>query len=118
MKLTLKLEELAQFILSIIAFNQLPFAWWWFPALILLPDISMIGYLINPKIGAILYNIGHHKAIGILIYLIGMYLGNPNITLTGIILFGHSSMDRFFGYGLKYPDSFHNTHLGTIGNKQ
>jgi hypothetical protein len=37
------------------------------------------------------------------------------LQLAGIILFTHSSMDRVFGYGLKYPDSFNNTHLGPIG---
>ena len=35
--------------------------------------------------------------------------------LGGLILFGHSSMDRILGYGLKYPDSFEHTHLGMIG---
>ena len=35
--------------------------------------------------------------------------------LLGIILFGHASMDRVFGYGLKFGDNFHHTHLGWIG---
>jgi hypothetical protein len=26
--------------------------------------------------------------------------------MTGIVLFGHSSMDRFFGYGLKTDEGF------------
>ena len=34
--------------------------------------------------------------------------------LAGIILFGHSSFDRILGYGLKYTDSFKNTHLGSL----
>ena len=38
---------------------QLDFAWWVFPACILLPDISMIGYAINPKVGAQIYNFIH-----------------------------------------------------------
>jgi hypothetical protein len=117
MKTTLKLEELAQFILSIFAFSQLSFAWWWYLALILLPDVSMVGYLINTKVGAVLYNFAHHKAIAIIFYVIGVYLANQNLQLTGIIMFGHSSMDRIMGYGLKYSDSFQNTHLGVIGNK-
>lgn len=115
MKALLKLEEFAQFGLSIFLFCQLSFAWWWFPALILLPDISMIGYLVNSRIGAYIYNLFHHKALGILIGIIGFLLGNQVLMLAGIILFGHASMDRLMGYGLKYTNSFKHTHLGTIG---
>ena len=35
--------------------------------------------------------------------------------VTGVILYGHASMDRIFGYGLKYGDHFQHTHLGWIG---
>lgn len=115
MKNTLKIEELAQFILGIFLFSKLDFAWWWFPALILVPDFGMIGYALNTRTGALIYNIFHNKAIAIAVYLAGMYLTNPILSLAGIILFSHSAMDRIFGYGLKYPDSFKNTHLGKIG---
>lgn len=116
MKTTLKIEELAQFIFGIFLFSQLNYAWWWFPALLLLPDIGMLGYLINPKSGAFLYNIFHHKAIAIVLGLIGFYSSNSFLILIGVILFSHASFDRVFGYGLKYPDSFKNTHLGSIGD--
>lgn len=112
----LKLEELGQFLLSIILFNQLDYAWWVFPACVLLPDLSMVGYLIDTKTGACLYNFFHHKLLAIVVLLSGFYLDYPSITLAGLILFGHSAMDRSFGYGLKFNDSFKNTHLGWIGN--
>ena len=113
----LKLEELGQFLLSILLFSQLDYAWWVFPACILLPDLSMIGYLANPKTGALIYNFSHHKLLAIMVLGLGFWLNNPSITLAGIILFGHSALDRMLGYGLKYPDHFKNTHLGWIGNK-
>ena len=113
----LKLEELGQFLLSIILFAQLDYSWWIFPALILLPDLSMIGYLFNPKAGAWIYNFFHHKLIAIAVLILGFWLNNSLLSLVGVILFGHSSMDRFFGYGLKFNDNFHNTHLGWIGKK-
>ncbi len=117
MKTTLKIEELAQFLFGIFLFAQLNYAWWWFPVLLFLPDIGMLGYIFNTKVGAITYNIFHHKAIAIAIGLLGFYLANPLLILIGVILFSHASFDRIFGYGLKYPDSFKNTHLGKIGNK-
>ena len=115
MKNLLKWEELGQFLLAILLFNTLDYAWWVFPALILLPDLSMIGYVANPKTGAWIYNLFHHKLFAVAILAVGFFLPNSTIMLAGIILFGHSAMDRIFGYGLKYKDDFKNTHLGRIG---
>jgi len=116
MKNLLKFEELFMFAFSIFFFTKLDFAWWWYPVLLFTPDLSMIGYLANPQIGALTYNFIHHKALGISLFVIGVLLVNQPLQLAGIILFGHSSMDRILGYGLKYSDTFQHTHLGTIGN--
>jgi Domain of unknown function (DUF4260) len=115
MKTLLKIEEAFMFGLSIFLFSKLEFAWWWYPVLILTPDLSMVGYLGGPQLGAALYNFIHHKALGIGIFVLGIILVNQPLMLAGLILFGHSSMDRVLGYGLKYPDSFEHTHLGMIG---
>lgn len=111
----LKLEELGQFLLSILLFTQLDYSWWIFPICIFLPDLSMIGYLFNTKIGAWFYNVFHHKLIAIVTLILGIWLSSPLLTLAGVILFGHSALDRFFGYGLKFNDNFKNTHLGWLG---
>lgn len=109
-----KVEELAMFLLSIFFFAQLDYAWWLYLALILTPDIGMIGYAVNTKVGALSYNLFHHKGIAIVVWVAGIYLTNAELQLTGIILFGHASMDRMLGYGLKYSDSFKHTHLGNL----
>ncbi len=114
MKSVLKLEELLQFALGIYLFSTLSYTWWWFLVLILLPDIGMLGYLINTKTGALTYNVFHHKGLAILIFLVGIYFEIEVVQLTGIILFSHASLDRIFGYGLKYADNFKNTHLGSL----
>src|SRR5690606_4977766 len=98
-------------------FSLLNYSWWIFPALLLLPDLSMIGYAFGPKYGAILYNFFHHQLLGIIVYLIGTYMEIEMVQLIGIILFGHSAMDRIFGYGLKYFSGFQDTHLGRIGKE-
>lgn len=115
MKKLLTLEEIAQFLLGIFLFSRLDFAWWWFPALILVPDLSMVGYLVNPKIGAWIYNFFHHKLLAVIVFVLGYYIDSQYVILAGVILFAHSAMDRIFGYGLKYEDAFTNTHLGKIG---
>jgi len=117
MKTILKFEEVAAFGLAFYLFLGLEYVWWWFFVLLLAPDLSMIGYLAGPKIGAFVYNVAHHKGVAILVYIVGAYFNNQLLQLIGLILFGHSSMDRALGYGLKYPDSFQNTHLGMIGKQ-
>lgn len=115
MKLLLRIEELFLTLLSIYLFSELSFAWWWFPALLLAPDLGMIGYLAGPRLGAYLYNTFHHKALAVALYLAGLLLSFPVLALAGVIILGHSSLDRALGYGLKYDDAFQHTHLGWIG---
>lgn len=115
MSMLLKMEQLGLFALSILLFSQLPFAWWVFPALLLAPDLGMVGYLGGPRLGAATYNLTHHQGLAIAIYAVGMWSSLPLLTLVGVIMLGHSSLDRVLGYGLKYSDAFHHTHLGWLG---
>ena len=81
------------------------------------PDISMLGYVFGNKIGAYSYNLFHHKAVGVVFLVAGLFLESQVASITGLIIFGHSSMDRLLGYGLKTEQGFKFTHLGIIGNK-
>lgn len=116
MKILLKLEELAMLLLGFFLFMQLDLPTWYFFALILAPDIGMLGYVFGSKAGAVSYNLTHHKGVAILLYLVGSsFLDFSILQLIGIILFSHAAMDRVFGYGLKYNSGFNDTHLGKIG---
>lgn len=115
MKNLLRLEELAMFIGSIYLLSIFDVSWWIYLILFLGPDIGMLGYLINNKTGAVSYNIFHHKAIAIAVYAAGIYYQDEVVQIAGVILFGHSSMDRILGYGLKYFEGFKHTHLGLVG---
>lgn len=115
MKNILKLEELGMLVIGVCALYHFEVAWWWYLLLLLGPDISMLGYLAGNKAGAITYNIFHHKAIGIALVLAGYSLHIEELLWVGIVIFAHSSFDRMLGYGLKYFESFHHTHLGKIG---
>ena len=74
----------------------------------------MLGYLAGSRTGAVTYNLLHHRGVSIVIYIIGFVYGSEVLQLTGLIMFGHSSVDRIFGYGMKFSDSFFNTHLGQL----
>ncbi|ACU06912.1 conserved hypothetical protein, membrane [Flavobacteriaceae bacterium 3519-10] len=115
MKLLLTLESAAFLMIGIFAFTQTGLSWWWFAGLFFAPDVSMLGYLVNNKAGAFAYNLFHHLGVAILVFVAGKYFSVIELELSGIILFSHSAFDRILGYGLKYEDSFHHTHLGRIG---
>lgn len=117
MKNQLKIEEIAMLLLSIYLFQSLTYDWWWYLVLFLLPDLGFIGYVFSTKIGAFTYNLLHHKALAIGVYFIGVFTENEFLELIGIVFFGHSAFDRILGYGLKFSDSFNNTHLGKIGRE-
>lgn len=113
----LKLEEAAMFVLCLYALSLFHVSWWIYPLVLIAPDISFVGYTAGNKAGAACYNVFHHKGIAIAIFLAGFILKNEWLQIIGIILFGHSSMDRTLGYGLKLNEGFKYTHLGVLGKK-
>src|SRR5688572_8757943 len=117
MRTLIKWEETMMLALGLFLFAQLGYSWWWFPLLILSPDIGMLGYLFGDRTGALAYNLFHHKGLALAIYLAGSYFSIPLCPLIGTILFSHASLDRAFGYGLKYNNGFRYTHLGEIGKR-
>lgn len=110
----LRIEELALFLLGFYFFYILNITWYWLLIGLLLPDISMIGYLHSPKLGAFTYNIAHNRIVAIGCYFAGVYLNILYLEWVGLFLFVHVAMDRVLKYGLKYSDSFCHTHLGNI----
>lgn len=119
MKPIIQLEEVGLCAIAIfgLCLQPIQFSWWIWPILFLSPDLGMIGYLVNTKVGAVTYNLLHHRLIGVAILTYGYFMHQPYMVLAGLIFLGHSSFDRALGYGLKYPDSFKHTHLGMIGGK-
>ena len=115
MKTTLRLEEAGMFLLSLALVATLDYSWGLFALLFFLPDISMLGYVKDARTGAFCYNLFHHKGLAVLIGLAGYFSAADPLLFTGLLLFSHASFDRIFGYGLKFPDNFHHTHLGPIG---
>lgn len=116
MKNIIKLEELGLLILfSILYFIFNNGTWGFFLSLFFVPDVSFLFYLTNKKMGAIAYNILHHKGAIALVIMIGFYLQNDLVSNIGLIFMAHSCFDRALGYGLKHFDGFEHTHLGWIG---
>ncbi len=100
-----RLEELTLVVLSFYLFLALDYAWWWFLLLFFLPDISLTGLLINPQVGAVTYNVIHHKALAVILYLLGSLMQLPGLQVAGLVMFGHSSFDRVLGFELQSSTS-------------
>jgi hypothetical protein len=116
MKITIKIEEAAMtavgiYLLYIYNLN-LPL-WIWF-LLFFSPDVSMLGYLFNTKVGALCYNLFHHKGVASAVMAVGYFTKIDIVLATGLLLFAHSSFDRITDYFLKYADHFKHTSLGWL----
>ena len=93
------------------------------PPLLLVPawllvDASMIGYLGGPLLGSITYNAAHNLVLALALLALGWWTGIGWLVLAGAVFMTHSGLDRTFGYGLKLPTDFRDTHLGRIGRSQ
>jgi hypothetical protein len=85
--------------------------------LIILPDISMIGYMKNPRLGAFVYNLGHSYVIPFITVIASYIFQSEWGLLFSFLWFAHVGLDRFLGFGLKFDTSFSDTHLGKLGQK-
>ena len=114
----LRAEGVAALVGGAVAWASLGGSWAWFAALLLVPDISMLGYLGGPHAGAIAYNVAHNWATAGLVLGLGLVFAMPGLALAGALLVAHVGADRALGYGLKYPTGFGDTHLGRIGRRR
>ena len=113
-KQMIQLENGVAFALSFCIYIQLDYPIWLFFTLLFIPDITMAGYALNNKIGALVYNLGHSFILPLLLLLSYLYFSKDYLLIVSIIWFAHIFMDRLLGFGLKYQDSFHHTHIQRI----
>lgn len=92
--------------------------WWLFALLLLAPDLSMLGMLGGAKTGARIYNLAHTYTVPAVLGAIGWFGGLGWLVPLALIWIAHIGMDRAVGYGLKYPGSFRETHLGPMGKNK
>jgi hypothetical protein len=114
-RMWLRAEGLAAFALSLLVYWRLGGSWWLFVALFLVPDLSMLGYLISGRVGGLAYNIVHSYLLPLGIAIVAFATNRIDVLSLLCIWTGHIGLDRFFGYGLKYPSAFKRTHLGILG---
>ncbi|MGA9672295.1 MAG: DUF4260 domain-containing protein [Terracidiphilus sp.] len=113
----LRLEGLAAAVFAAVLYARTGASWWLFAALWLVPDLSMLGYLLNSSIGARIYNAIHSYVTPATLAVCSMLLGSASVMPIALIWVNHIGVDRLLGYGLKYPAGFGWTHLSRMGKR-
>ena len=111
----LRLEGLAVLLLSFALYREHGSGWLLFLALFFVPDVTMLGYLRDARVGALVYNLGHTYTGPLLLGAASVVTGNALLLSLSLIWTAHIGLDRMLGYGLKLPTGFQDTHLGRIG---
>jgi hypothetical protein len=110
-RLLLQLEGAAVLIAAGALYFMLGGSPWLFAALILAPDLAMLGFLAGAGAGAIAYNVAHTYIWPLTMLAIGHLVSIPILVSVALIWIAHIAFDRAIGYGLKYGTGFKHTHL-------
>jgi hypothetical protein len=109
----LRIEGAAALAVAVTFYARGGHSWILFALCFLLPDVTFLAYLAGSRAGAIGYNIAHSYVLPLTmataLHLLGKSAAAP------LIWIAHIGLDRFLGYGLKYPAGFADTHLGPLG---
>ena len=110
----LHVEGLTVLVAAVALYFHLDHGWLALVLLFLAPDLSMLGYLGGPRIGALAYDTVHTYALPVALGLVGVLGDVGTATQLALIWVAHIGFDRLLGYGLKYPTGFKDTHLQRV----
>ncbi len=113
-RLLLHLEGLVLLVSALVMYANQQFSWGTFALFLLTPDLAIIPYAINKRVGQIVYNLAHTIIFPLALVLYSVMTSNALGLQVSLIWFAHIGMDHLFGYGFKYPGSFKETHFSRI----
>ncbi len=113
-RLLLRLEGGALFVAAVAFYWAVAGPWWAFAAAFLLPDLAILAYLGNPRVGAVVYNLVHTLVGPLALVVLAAVLAARGTGLVALVWIAHIGLDRLVGFGLKYPEAFRPTHLERV----
>jgi Domain of unknown function (DUF4260) len=116
-RLLLRLEGVVVLVAAVAAYRTLGASWLLFALLLLVPDVSLLGYLGGARVGAIAYNALHTYLAPAILASIAVLADRPALWPICAIWMAHIGMDRSIGLGLKFPAAFNLTPLGSVGRR-
>jgi len=76
-KTLLRLEGLTLFVGMVVLYVAWDGSWWIFAILFFAPDLSFLGYLSGPRIGALIYNAAHSYMAPVTLLTLGFGFATP-----------------------------------------
>jgi hypothetical protein len=113
-RVLLRVEALGVAVAAVALYFHADYPWWLLVALVLAPDLSMLGYLAGSTIGAAAYDVAHTYSFPVALAAVGVIVDAETAVQLGLIWFMHIGVDRAIGYGLKYPTGFKDTHIQRV----
>jgi hypothetical protein len=113
-KILLLLEGSTVFVAACAIYAYRGDSWLSFGALFFAPDLTMLGYVFRNNVGSACYNFSHTYTVVGVFWMIAQFFHFPHAAPISLIWLAHIGLDRFLGYGLKYPSAFKDTHLGRV----
>jgi hypothetical protein len=110
----LRVEGASVLACSLYLYHSIGASWAVFFALCLWPDLFMLGYFVNAKVGARLYNLVHADVFPLTLTVMSFAVRRSGVLAFALIWLAHIGLDRALGYGLKYPTFFKDTHLQRV----
>ena len=100
-----RVEGLVIFIVGLLLWWQwnVGMPWWAAFLIFFAPDLSFIGYVLGPKVGAVCYNTVHVYAFGAIFVAIGIFLSLPFYASIGALWLAHCGFDRMFWLWAEAP---------------
>jgi Domain of unknown function (DUF4260) len=113
-RLLLRVEGAAAAAAALLFYFHHGHPWWLLVLLILAPDVTFLGYLRGPRIGAAFYNSAHTYTVPLALAAVGDLAQSGAAIAVALVWIVHIGGDRSLGYGLKYPTAFKHTHLDRV----
>jgi uncharacterized protein DUF4260 len=113
-RLLLHIEGACLFVLTLWFYYTGNYRWWIFAVLFFTPDLAMLGYLKDVKLGTTCYNFTHTLSLPVALLLIGLMGVAPRGIPYALIWLSHIEFDRMLGFGLKYATGFKDTHFQRV----
>jgi hypothetical protein len=110
-----RLEGLVAFLFFFLMYLAFGYPLLFFVILFFSIDLSMLGYFVNARVGALVYNLGHSYTIPLIGLALAYWLKIGPLFAFMLIWMAHIGLDRAVGFGLKFPTGFSDTHLGKVG---
>jgi Domain of unknown function (DUF4260) len=110
-RLLLRSEGAALLAMAAVLYGRRGQSWWLFVALLAVPDLGLVGYLVGARAGAVAYDLTHTYLPPAALALGGVLGGSRLAVSAALIWFAHIGMDRALGLGPRYPDRSRHSHL-------